>query len=63
MGGAKSGGVNTVGVPPTDPQLFKSGSATPPFFRSLVLKRWGSDGVSPSVAKRKVGGQMGEPHL
>ena len=77
MGGAKSGGVNTVGVPPTDPQLFKTGEATPPFFRSLVLKstaldgetpsvvlkRWGSDGETPSVAKRKVGGQMGEPHL
>ena len=63
MGGAKSGGVNTVGVPPTDPQLFKTGEATPPFFRSLVLKSTVLDGVSPSVAKRKGGGQTGFPRL
>ena len=63
MGGAKSGGVNTVGVPPTDPQLFKTGEATPPFFRSLVLKRWGSDGETPSVVLKSWRSDGGTPSV
>ena len=48
IGGAKSGGVNTVGVPPTDPQLFKTGKAKSwGVFRDAESRRDFTTGVPP----------------